>query len=610
MVKLTDMKNSWILLAALLVSGCCAKTPKDIAPSDPTFCNPLDLDYGWGTFRATTARHAADPVIVLFKDKYYLFSTHDTGGYRVSEDLINWTDVRFNAEVEEAAFNNGCYVAPGVAADDNYVYFMKLNRDRTQKTVKIIRSADPAAGVWEVASEIRRVSDPTIYIDKGRYFIFHGLGADQSIKCFELDPATLQEIPGSERLLLDYITDVNDTKSGYHLGRRELWDEVDASAWKGRFERLPCTEGSWAIEHNGRYYMQFATPGTLSIWYCDVVMESDKPDRDYVEMPYNPVSLKAGGFIGSAGHSSVFKDRYGNWWEVSTMWVGNRDEFERRLGLFPVSFDKQGRMKVHTLLGDYPMVVPQRRFDPEKEGHLVGWNNVSYNAACTASSTLEGHSAALASDENVRTWWSAQTGEKGEWLQMDLGGRKRIAAVQLNFGEQDVDTTLIATEDYTAYVLSASMDGQNWDVIADRSANTRVNPHEYFTLDKPIDAAYVKVECVRAMDGGKFAVRDLRLFGHAYGKAPARVKELEVERDRQDERYAQLNWTPVADADGYLVRFGYQPDYLNLAVQVKGGENAKLLIHILTKGQPYWYRVDAYNGNGVSEGKMIGDKVD
>jgi hypothetical protein len=596
------------ILALLLLAGGCTPAPKDRTVTDPTYCNPLDLDYGWGTFRQTISRTSADPVIVFFKDKYYLFSTHDTGGYRVSDDLVTWKNLRFNAEVEEAALNYGSYVAPGVAADDNYVYFMKLNRDRSQKTVKIIRSADPSAGVWEVATEIRRVSDPTIFIDNGRYFIFHGLGPDQSIKMFELDPVTLQEIPGSERLMLDYITDVNDVGSGYHFGRRELWDETDASAWKGRFERLPCTEGSWVVNRDGRYYLQFATPGTLSIWYCDVVMESDRPDGGFTEMPYNPVSLKAGGFIGSAGHGSVFRDRYGNWWEVSTMWVGNRDEFERRLALFPVSFDARGRMKVHTLFGDYPSLVPQRRFDPETEGNMAGWWNVSFGSRCSASSSLEGFSPSLASDENVRTWWSAASGQAGEWLQMDLGGKKRIAALQLNFAEQQVDTTLIATDDYTAYKLYASMDGERWEMIADRSANTRVNPHEYIVLQEPTDAAYVKVENVRAMDGGKFAVRDVRLFGHAYGDAPRAVERLTAERDRADERYADLQWTPVADADGYMVRFGYAPDYLNLAVQLRGGDNSKLQLHILTKGQPYWYRVDSYNGNGVTQGVMVGDK--
>ncbi len=83
-----------------------------------------------------------------------------------------------------------------------------------------------------------------------------------------------------------------------------------------------------------------------------------------------------------------------------------------------------------------------------------------------------GHEAVLAGDENVRTWWSAASGEAGEWFGMDLGRPMRIEAVQLNFAEQDVDTTRMA-EDYTAYRLLASLDGEHWETVVDESRNAR-----------------------------------------------------------------------------------------------------------------------------------------
>ena len=52
--------------------------------------------------------------------------------------------------------------------------------------------------------------------------------------------------------------------------------------------------------------------------------------------------------------------------------VGNHDEFERRIGLFPVSFDDKGRMRTHTVLGDYPMSLPQKRFNPQ-DISAFGW---------------------------------------------------------------------------------------------------------------------------------------------------------------------------------------------------------------------------------------------
>ena len=589
-----------ILLASIaLLSGCGNGTLKK--SREFTYCNPLDLDYGWGKFKQTISRTSADPVIVLFKDKYYLFATHDIGGYRVSDDLAHWKNVFFNKEVHSEALNYGSYVAPAVAADENYLYFIKLNRDRTQKTTKILRSADPENGQWEVCGEIPRVSDPTLFIDRGHYFVFHGLGTNQSIKCFELDPKTMTMIPGSEKLLMDYITDVNQCDGGYHFGRREIYDEIDAGDWKGRFKWLPCPEGSWIVHNGDRYYLQFATPGTISIWYCDAVMESNRPDGGFITMPYNPVSMKVGGFIGSSGHSCVFKDKYGNWWEVTTMWVGNRDPFERRLGLFPVTFDEQGRMQVHTLFGDYPMRIPQRKFDPRTESNLTGWWNLSFGKRCTASSSSAGYPADNASDENVRTWWAAASGGKGEWLCMNLDGKKQVRAIQINFAEHEIDTTAFHS-DFSSYIISISDDGEKWETLIDKSDNRRTNPHEYIVLDRPVETSFIRIENIHAPMSGKFAIRDLRVFGQGNGPAPQQVETPSVVRDSEDERFAGIKWNRVKQADGYMVRFGYAPDFLNLTVQVKGNQTDSLQLHILTRKVGYYYRVDAYNENGYTEG--------
>src|SRR5688500_11367728 len=61
--------------------------------SQSTYCNPINIDYAhtpipranaWGHHRST-----ADPVIVRFKNDYYLFSTNQWG-YWVSPDMLRW----------------------------------------------------------------------------------------------------------------------------------------------------------------------------------------------------------------------------------------------------------------------------------------------------------------------------------------------------------------------------------------------------------------------------------------------------------------------------------------------------------------------------------------
>nr|WP_186973246.1 family 43 glycosylhydrolase [Bacteroides intestinalis] len=601
------MKNKLSLLLVSFFLFSCAEN-KQVAEQQTTFCNPMNLDYGWGCFqkREKKARTAADPVIVLFKDKYYLFTTMDIGGYRVSDDLITWKDVYFNPEIHASALDIDHYVAPAVAADDNYVYFINFTRDRSKKKVDVIRSADPENGKWEKCGEVRRMADPCLFIDDGRFYFYYGLGAEQSTTFFEVNPETFEEIEGTKKVLREYITDVKECTSGYHFGRRELYDEIDASAWMGKFEKIPCPEGAWIVKNNDKYYLQYATPGTICNWYCDIVMESDSANGGFVEQPYNPVSLKVGGFIGGAGHSCVFKDKYGNWWQATSMWIGNHDEFERRIGLFPVSFDAKGRMRTHTVLGDYPMLLPQKKFEPQ-DISAFGWMLQSFNKACMASSSLPGFEPEKAADENVRTWWSAESGNAGEHFVMNFGKKVQINSVQINFAEQDINPEAPKETDYHAYKLYTSNDGHTWKLLADKSGNKTAVPHEYLELSGPVEASYMKVENVHTPKEGKFALLDLRVFGSGYSDKPGQVKELSVKRNQEDERYASLAWNKVSGADGYLVRFGYQPDFLNQCIQVKGNETTELLLHILTKGVKYYYRVDTYNDSGITEGNVISE---
>lgn len=600
----------------LLICFSCNTDKKEETEQVPTFCNPLNLDYGFKGSGEIARRAAADPVIVLFKDKYYLFATNDRGGFRVSDDLMNWKSLPFDSAFAKAAFtvddmHEGASLAPAVAADDNYMYYINFSGPKVKdgnNNVDVFRTDNPESGKWEAISTIRNTADPAIFIDNGRYFVYHGLGADSPTQVFELDPETMTEIPGSAKFLREPIKDVSMCNSGYHLGNRGISDKLDTDFLIDipEYNRLPCPEGPWVIKNNETYYLQYATPGTASYWYVDIVMEGKNPMGPFEEMPYNPVSMKAGGFISSAGHSCVFKDKFGNYWQAATMWLGVHQGFERRIGLFPVKFDEQGRMKVYIVLGDYPMIIPQRKFDPDKE-YLAKWFVQSFNKKISTSSVYNNFVPQNASDEDVRTWWSAATGDKGEWLTMDLERITDIEAIQINFAEQDVIMDSSDETDYHAYKLFVSKDGKKWDLLIDKSENRKAVPHDYTDLVKTIEARYLKLENIHTPKEGKFAVSDLRVFGKGNGKLPDKSEITDVARNSRDERFMRINWTKSENADGYLVRFGYQPDFLNLCVQVKGKDVTTLSNHLLTKGVKYYYRIDTYNSSGITEGTIMAD---
>ena len=58
-----------------------------------TYCNPLDLGYRYQHMkegpRIAGFREGADPTLVYFKNKYYLFVSM-SAGFWYSDDLLHW----------------------------------------------------------------------------------------------------------------------------------------------------------------------------------------------------------------------------------------------------------------------------------------------------------------------------------------------------------------------------------------------------------------------------------------------------------------------------------------------------------------------------------------
>jgi len=52
-------------------------------------------------------------------------------------------------------------------------------------------------------------------------------------------------------------------------------------------------------------------------------------------------------------------------------------------------------------------------------------------------------------NEDIRTWWSAKTANKGEFMTVDLDRNSKVYAIQVNFADQDANHVLISS--FTAF---------------------------------------------------------------------------------------------------------------------------------------------------------------
>ena len=545
-----------------------------------TFCNPLNLDYRFNTIELSH-RTAADPLITLYKNDYYLFASA-SGGYWFSADMREWTFVApKNLPLDKPA--------PAILIVGDKMYYT------AHRSKEIYETSDPKKGVWRKVADINEYADPAFLMDDDRrLYLYFGSSFDGGISVVELDlKNNFREL--SKPILLMKADSQNHGWEGS--------GEDNLGYIRNGVNRVePYIEGSWMTKHDGVYYLQYSAPGTIWKTYADGVYTSKSPTKDFVYQNYSPFSYKPGGFIGGAGHSSTFQDKQGKYWRVETMIISVAHKFERRLGIFPAAFDADGVMRMNSYLGDYPQYFPGEKSRPADD-NLAGWMLLSFNKKATASSTLENLPVENAFDEDIRTLWSAKTGNRGEFLTVDLGSNSKINAVQINFGEQDTTAKGRVADIYQQYLLETSSDGKSWKVLVDKSKNTKDAPHDYLEFAEPSNARFVKITNYKTAGGGKFAIRDLRVFGKAAVSPPDAVKNLKIERNRNDGRKALISWDAADGADGYVVRFGVSPRKLYGSYQIIKGN--WLVTNGLNKNVTYYFSVDSYNESGITKSSEI-----
>jgi hypothetical protein len=463
------------------------------------------------------------------------------------------------------------------------VYYIPSSR----RTGMFYRSTDPKSGKWELARKSIATWDPALFCDDdGRLYYYWGCSNNAPIQGVELDKSNMKP-----------IGEVQDFFKGqaeeHGWERRGDKHELQGSAW---------IEGPWMTKHKGMYYLQYAAPGTEFKSYADGVYTSTKPLGPFKYEPYSPFSHKPGGFIGGAGHGATFQDKYGNYWRVTTMVISVLDMFERRVGIFPAEFDEDGVMYTNTLLGDFPQIMPQEKRGPFAD-NLAGWMLLSYGKTADASSSISGHAPGFAFDENVKTWWCAETSNKDEWLKVDLHKVYTVNAVQVNFAEHNAKLFGRDRPIYHRYIVEYSNDDQNWKKMVDRSENARDMPHDYVQLSRPVKARFIKLTNIHTPGDGLFSIRDLRVFGKGLGKRPPEADGLVVERDSRDRRTARITWNRSRDAAGYVVRYGIAPKKRYNQYQVMG--KTELKINSLNRDVGYYFSIDVFNENGYTLGTKI-----
>ncbi len=547
-----------------------------------TYCNPLDLSYQYNFEHVNDGvsyRSGADPVIVNHKSQYYLFGTIAQGWWH-SKDLSNWQHVRPDTWPVRGV------VAPAALSVRDTLYLLPSTYDR----LPIFSTTTPETGHLEFFNRLLPFLpngpwDPAFFHDPDTdaWYLYWGSSNLYPIYGIKLDHDRQLVYEGTPKELMLLHPELH----GWERFGQDHRDTIP-----------PFMEGAWMTKYRGKYYLQYGAPGTEYNVYANGTYVGDDPLGPFTYAPYNPVSYKPGGFMTGAGHGNTFQDAYGNYWNTGTPWVCVNWNFERRIAMFPAGFDQDGQMFANTRFGDFPHYVPTETWT-DKDALFTGWMLLSYRKPAHASSVRDTFHVRNVTDENPRTFWVADTNQPDQSLTIDLLASYDIKALQINYTDYESDIFMSDSTVYTQFRVDGSTDREHWIQLADLTGEKRDRPNAYIELPQPIQARYVRYEHVYVASP-QLAISDIRIFGNGSDPPPPTPSNLAVQRDT-DPRNVFITWEPVPDVVGYNIRWGIATDKLYQTYQVFADAGNSLELRALTVGQDYYFAIEAFDENGVSE---------
>mgnify|MGYP003937283483 FL=1 len=565
------MKKLLVFFSAIL-TGLMAY-PQQVSPR--TYCNPINIDYTYMVYNShndISYRSGADPAVVRFRNEYYMFVTRSMG-YWHSKDLLNWQFITpqkwyFEGSNAPAAFNY----------KDSVLYVA----GNPSGSMSILYTDDPKKGDWKaVPSILNNLQDPALFIDDdGKAYMYWG-----SSNVF---PIRVRELDKSKRFKPSPTVHELFKLDGDHHGWERFGENHSDTVLKGYME------GPWMTKYNNRYYLQYAAPGTEFNVYGDGVYMGNSPLGPFEYAPNNPVFYKPGGFMNGAGHGSLVKGPYGRYWHFGTAAVSVNVNWERRISMFPAFFDSDGLLYGDMYFGDYPHYAPSEK---EKNGAFTGWMLLSYKKPVKSSGSAEGYTAENMLDENVKTFWLAPKNDDNQWFEIDLLNQYTINAIQINYHDHKADLYGKISGLRHRYIVEGSKDGKAWEIIADKSENFADVPNDYLELESPLTFRYIRYKNI-SVPGPNLAISGFRVFGKGSGKSPVMVKQVKFER-QSDRRDIFISWQKVPGAIGYNILWGIAPDKMYNSWLVY--DKSELLMKSLSVDQSYYFSIEAFSENGISE---------
>lgn len=313
MKKRTDCILLFVL--ALSLTPALAFTDSEAAAPAPaaTYRNPIIDHIG-----------PADPAVIRYEGRYYLYPTWDGRGYDVfvSDDLVNWkqkpkcyTDPRRGAWAPDVFHNS--------KGDGKFYLYYTVDNPKGGKLIGVAVAEHPLGPFVDKGNlvENNAIDAHLFGDDDGSLYLYYVL-LGNPFRIFVRpmsDPLTLTGEP----------TEV--------IGAAAPWETA----------RGAVTEGPWMLKHKGVYYLMYSGSGANGPEYAIGYATAASPTGPFTRYAGNPIAKQGNGVFGP-GHHCVVEGPDGGLWMVYHQQNSTKVGWDRFLAIDPLWFDENGVIHTRT----------------------------------------------------------------------------------------------------------------------------------------------------------------------------------------------------------------------------------------------------------------------
>lgn len=320
------MAQLCMVLMTVIAAACCLGQTPTSAPhgaqsSAParavrTYRNPIIDRIG-----------PADPAVIRYRGKYYLYPTLDGKGYDVfvSDNLVHWeqkgkcyTDARRGAWAPDVFHN--------AKGDGKFYLYYTVDKPGGGKLIGVAVADDPLGPFTDKGNLANDAIDAHLFQDdEGSMYLYYSAMTPRGSNIVVQPMANPLSKKGEPATL---------------IRPTDEWER----------HRAPIAEGPWMLKHKGTYYLMYSGSGADGPDYAVGYATAKSPTGPFTKYAGNPIAKRGHGVFGP-GHHCVIAGPDGRLWMVYHQQNSDQPGWRRFLAIDPLWFDEQGVIHVRTTRG-------------------------------------------------------------------------------------------------------------------------------------------------------------------------------------------------------------------------------------------------------------------